>query len=94
MRIVPHPDKMYAFTMHVLFVFYTLTTNQFTGFAVNSYKINVVALDPTGAVEIILGDREVRTLLGKRARDLQKEVLILFLIQNFYNVLSNVSTLI
>lgn len=34
------------------------------------YKINVVVSDSTGGMEIILGDREVRTLIGKRARHL------------------------
>ncbi|KAK1383268.1 hypothetical protein POM88_021003 [Heracleum sosnowskyi] len=39
------------------------------------YKLNVVASDSTGGLEIILGDREVRTLIGKRARDLYDESL-------------------
>ncbi|KAK1352147.1 hypothetical protein POM88_053651 [Heracleum sosnowskyi] len=38
------------------------------------YKLNVVASDSSGGLEIILGDREVRTLIGKRARDLYDEV--------------------
>ncbi|KAK1360717.1 hypothetical protein POM88_045191 [Heracleum sosnowskyi] len=37
------------------------------------YKINVVAQDPTGVLDIILGDREVRTIVGARARDVLKE---------------------
>ncbi|KAK1351970.1 hypothetical protein POM88_053684 [Heracleum sosnowskyi] len=37
------------------------------------YTINVVAYDATGTMDIILGDREVRTLMGKRARDIINE---------------------
>ncbi|KAK1380987.1 hypothetical protein POM88_027731 [Heracleum sosnowskyi] len=39
------------------------------------YTINVVAYDATGTMDIILGDREVRTLLGKRARDIINEAM-------------------
>lgn len=46
------------------------------------YKINVAAVDPTGGIDIILGDREVRTLIGKRARDLYEEV---YLFHRFNN---------
>ncbi|KAK1373851.1 hypothetical protein POM88_030044 [Heracleum sosnowskyi] len=37
------------------------------------YTLNVVAYDATGTMDIILGDREVRTLIGKRARDIINE---------------------
>ncbi|KAL8118066.1 hypothetical protein AgCh_015825 [Apium graveolens] len=37
------------------------------------YQISTVAFDKTGATEVVLEDREVRTLIGKRARELSEE---------------------
>lgn len=39
------------------------------------YRPNVVASDSTGGIEIILGDREVRSLISMRARQLINKVL-------------------
>ncbi|KAK1379518.1 hypothetical protein POM88_026262 [Heracleum sosnowskyi] len=38
------------------------------------YKIHVIASDDTGDLEVIMHDREVRTLIGRRARDVLDEV--------------------
>ena len=50
------------------------------------YRISVTAEDSTGEMQIILGDREVRTLMGKRARQLLEEVkiVIAFTIQGLF----------
>ncbi|KAK1395389.1 hypothetical protein POM88_014445 [Heracleum sosnowskyi] len=37
------------------------------------FKISVLASDKTGEVQVILGDREVRTLVGKRVHQIIKE---------------------
>ncbi|KAK1382871.1 hypothetical protein POM88_020606 [Heracleum sosnowskyi] len=37
------------------------------------YKIHVIASDDTGDLEVIMHDREVRTLIGRRARDVLDE---------------------
>lgn len=38
------------------------------------YRIHVFAKDSTGDMQLILGDREVRTIVGMRARELVTQV--------------------
>ncbi|KAL1802195.1 hypothetical protein ACET3Z_030842 [Daucus carota] len=47
--------------------------NRFVPYPEIRYRISVKAEDATGEVQVILGDREVRTLILKRARQLLEE---------------------
>lgn len=73
-RTVPHPDKRYQNNTNVYQIL-TLQNYIFNVCKFNiRYKINVSVKDEIGGIDLILGDRQVRTLIGKRARDLYDEV--------------------
>ncbi|KAL8089897.1 hypothetical protein AgCh_039381 [Apium graveolens] len=47
--------------------------NRIVSFPDNRYKVIAVASDDTGAIELLLGDQQIRTLLGMRVMQLLKQ---------------------
>lgn len=72
-RVLPHPDQKYD--SHILTETSTFSFPWiYNGKVMYRFKIKVIASDQTGDIEIVLGDRQVRMLIGKRARQVIHEV--------------------
>ncbi|KAL1804946.1 hypothetical protein ACET3Z_028014 [Daucus carota] len=48
--------------------------NRFVPYPQKKFRIHVVAEDKSGQMQVVLGDREVRTVIGRRASDLADEI--------------------
>ncbi|XP_063944073.1 uncharacterized protein LOC135150813 isoform X1 [Daucus carota subsp. sativus] len=56
--------------------------NRYVPYPQKKFKIHVVAEDQTGQMPVVLGDREVRAITGRRASDFADQVFVIFYVFN------------
>ena len=84
-RIVPYPEIRYAQYNKNKWTVHQIDINKILK---HRFRLVVLASDSSGTIQVVLHDREIRQLIGKRARQVVQEVRVSYDVINFFSLSS------
>ena len=82
-RIVPYPEIRFAKYNNIKY--WHVHQIDINKILKHRFRLVVLASDSSGTIQVVLHDREIRQLIGKRARQVVQEVRVSYDVINFFS---------